>query len=193
MSAFDNITKKIAEKNAEIDALKKAHMKELQSSFNEIIKLFFEECPKVQAVVWSQYTPYFNDGDECVFRINEPHFIVDGFDVDDLKDPYEYEDDDEYKTLECVGFGHMSLEDQLLKYKKELNQPNVSDWAKGYYLKYIARLENQFEEFPGYDKKISAFVKMLNDNEDVLQEVYGDHVAVYLTPEKVIIEDYSHD
>jgi len=33
MSAFDNITKKIAEKNAEIDALKKAHMKELQSSF----------------------------------------------------------------------------------------------------------------------------------------------------------------
>ena len=191
MSAFDNITKKIAEKNAEIDALKKAYMKELQSSFNEIIKLFFEECPKVQAVVWSQYTPYFNDGDECVFRINEPHFIVDGFDVDDLKDPYEYEDDDVCKTLQYSSY--QTLEEILIRYKNELAKPHVSDWAKGYYPKYIAQLENQLEEFPGYDKKISAFVKMLNDNEDVLQEVYGDHVAVYLTPEKVIIEDYSHD
>lgn len=191
MSAFDNITKKIAEKNAEIDALKKAHMKELQSSFNEIIKLFFEECPKVQAVVWSQYTPYFNDGDECVFSINDPHFIVDGFDVDDLKDPYEYEDDDVCKTLDYVGY--QTLEENIIHYKNELAKPHASDWAKGYYPKYIAQVEKQIEEFPGYSDKISAFVKLLNGNQDVLQEVYGDHVAIYLTPEKVIVEEYSHD
>jgi hypothetical protein len=27
----------------------------------------------------------------------------------------------------------------------------------------------------------------------MLREVYGDHVAVYLTPGEVIVEEYSHD
>jgi hypothetical protein len=191
MSAFDNITKKIAQKNEELAELKKTYMKELQGEFNEIIKLFFEECPKVQAVVWSQYTPYFNDGDECVFSLNDPYFVVDGFDSDDLKDPYEYEDDDKYRTL--LYNGYQTLSDQLVYYKKKLEEPNLSDWDKGYYPNYIAKIEKQFVEFPGYEAKLEAFAALLSANEEMLQKVYGDHVAVYLTPEKDIVEEYSHD
>lgn len=40
MSAFENITNKIAEQNAKLEELRKAHMKELQGDFNQIIKLF---------------------------------------------------------------------------------------------------------------------------------------------------------
>jgi hypothetical protein len=37
-------------------------------------KTFFDACPNVKAVRWEQYTPYFNDGEECVFSVNEPTF-----------------------------------------------------------------------------------------------------------------------
>lgn len=31
---------------------------------------YFEKHPDVETVAWSQYTPYFMDGDECVFGVN---------------------------------------------------------------------------------------------------------------------------
>jgi hypothetical protein len=192
MSAFENITNKIAEQNAKIEELRKAHMKSLQADFNEIIKLFFDECPKVQAVVWSQYTPYFNDGDECVFSVNEPCFVTKNFDRESLENPYEYEDDDEYGCLKVPSYV-ADWDAEIARDKAELAKPNASDWVKGYYPKCIASLEAMKTEFPGYDVKIKAFAQLLSDNEDMLREVYGDHVAVYLTPGEVIVEEYSHD
>lgn len=192
MSAFENITNKIAEQNAKIEALRKAHMKELQGDFNQIIKLFFDECPKVQAVVWSQYTPYFNDGDECVFSVNEPCFITKNFDRDDLENPYEYEDSDQYGTLSVPSYVG-DWQAMINRSRSDMSKPNASDWAKEYYPKHIAELEQMQREFPGYDVKIKAFAKLLEDNEDMLREVYGDHVAVYLTHDEVIVDEYDHD
>lgn len=82
----------------ELRALMDEKMKELQetgkNAFKECVKVFFQACPEVQAVVWSQYTPYFNDGDECTFGVNEVTFVLQNFDRDDLLNPYEYEDDE---------------------------------------------------------------------------------------------------
>lgn len=192
MSAFENITNKIAEQNAKLEAMRKAHMKELQEDFNKIITLFFEECPKVQAVVWSQYTPYFNDGDECVFGVNDPCFVTKNFDRDDLQNPYEYEDADEYGCL-SIPLYVADWDAEIKRDKATLAKPNASDWVKGYYPKAIAALEQMKIDFPGYDVKIKAFAQLLSDNEDMLKEVYGDHAAVYLTPGEVIVEEYSHD
>ena len=33
----------------------------------DAFKSFFDKFPNVEAVRWTQYTPHFNDGDECVF------------------------------------------------------------------------------------------------------------------------------
>lgn len=192
MSAFENITNRIAEQNAKIEEMRKAHMKSLQADFHEIIKLFFDECPKVQAVIWSQYTPYFNDGEECIFSINQPNFVTKNFDREDLQNPYEYEDDDEYGCLKVPSYV-ANWDAEIARDKAELAKPTASDWVKGYYPECIAALEEMQKEFPGYDIKIKAFAGLLEDNEDMLREVYGDHVAVYLTADEVIVEEYSHD
>lgn len=192
MSAFEKITNKIAEQNAKLEELKKAHMKELQCDFNEIIKLFFDECPGIQAVIWSQYTPYFNDGDECVFRVNEPCFITKNFNEEDLLNPYEYEEEDDFGTLKIPSYVG-TWDDEIARDKAEIAKPNASDWAKEYYPKCIAALEQMKIDFPGYDVKIKAFAELLDQNEDMLKEVYGDHVSVYLTPTEVIVEEYIHD
>lgn len=192
MSAFENITNKIAEQNAKLEEMRKAHMKSIQTDFNEIIKLFFDECPKIQAVIWTQYTPYFNDGDECVFSVNEPYFITKNFDREDLLNPYEYEDDDKYVTLKIPSYT-ANWDEEIACNKAELAKPTASDWVKGYYPKRIAALEQMKIDFPEYDVKIKAFANLLEENEDLLKEVYGDDAAVYLTPNEVVIEEYAHD
>lgn len=38
----------------------------------ELLKDFFSAFPEIKTVRWTQYTPYFNDGDACVFSVGEP-------------------------------------------------------------------------------------------------------------------------
>lgn len=39
----------------------------------------FVELPEIAGMRWSQYTPYFNDGDQCVFRLHyDLELLVDG-------------------------------------------------------------------------------------------------------------------
>ena len=43
--------------------------------FGKVMKKFFESFPEVERIVWTQYTPYFNDGDPCEFTIGEMFFV----------------------------------------------------------------------------------------------------------------------
>ena len=54
--------------NTELAALRKSYQERSQSILKEMFKLFFDENPEVKVVGWRQYTPYFNDGEECVFN-----------------------------------------------------------------------------------------------------------------------------
>jgi hypothetical protein len=50
-------------------ALQKEFQTTAQALFKETTKEFFEQNPLVKAIVWTQYTPYFNDGDTCEFSV----------------------------------------------------------------------------------------------------------------------------
>lgn len=49
---------------------KKALSDELKKDFPAILKPLFDKYPSVEKIRWTQYTPYFNDGDECTFSAN---------------------------------------------------------------------------------------------------------------------------
>lgn len=160
--SFEVIANKITEAKARVEELKKTYAEEMQTEFQKVAKVFFEEVPAVQAVVWSQYTPYFNDGDECVFSVHEPEFVTENFDPDDPQAPYEYGDEDEYKS--------------------------ISAWAKDFRMDEKLAIVTQSEL-----DKIYAFADIITKNEDMMKEIYGDHVAVYLTKDETIVQKYSHD
>ncbi len=44
----------------------------------ENFKKTFEKYPMLERVSWTQYTPYFNDGDECTFRSNHEYADIEG-------------------------------------------------------------------------------------------------------------------
>lgn len=68
--------------------LKAAKEKELQKLLEKEGKEMLDQlfAPVLDAgleVRWQQYTPYFNDGDACTFRVGEPEFRVTGKEEDD--------------------------------------------------------------------------------------------------------------
>lgn len=54
-----------------------------EAAVKSLIAEFFAANPTIEAVKWTQYTPYFNDGDPCVFHVGETYARVDGVEGDD--------------------------------------------------------------------------------------------------------------
>lgn len=80
----------LKEMNAELEQLKAKHLEKSKAMFTDVAKQLFEKHAVLQSFRWTQYTPYFNDGDECVFsaRVDQPD--MNGMD---------YYDDELYEKL----------------------------------------------------------------------------------------------
>lgn len=59
------------DKKKELDSLVEKEGRSILSGF---FSDFFADNPDIHGIKWTQYTPYFMDGDPCVFGMNEPHF-----------------------------------------------------------------------------------------------------------------------
>lgn len=64
----------------------------MRNSMKQFFVEFFKENPSINAVIWTQYTPYFNDGDACEFSVNGPCFTnALGEDLNDISPWGEYD------------------------------------------------------------------------------------------------------
>ena len=52
-------------------AAKKRYMEDGENVVRSAIQDFFTQNPDIKTLWWTQYTPYFNDGEACVFGIGE--------------------------------------------------------------------------------------------------------------------------
>lgn len=52
---------------AEFEKVHKEFKEKAQSLLKESFKDFWDNNPKIEMVTWTQYTPYFNDGEPCEF------------------------------------------------------------------------------------------------------------------------------
>jgi len=67
-----NIDEYLARKK-ELETLLK---KEGKSAIMDFFGTFMEKNPEIKAIRWMQYTPYFNDGDACVFGLGDPYYLT---------------------------------------------------------------------------------------------------------------------
>jgi hypothetical protein len=67
---------------AQIKAMRAEYQKKIETEGKAALKeefaAFFRDNPKITAVRWRQYTPYFNDGDACTFGVREFYYKIDG-------------------------------------------------------------------------------------------------------------------
>ena len=142
------------------DLLKmKAEMKaKMKAQFDSTVKNFFKVVPKMKAITWVQYSPYFNDGDECVFHVRSVSVL--NF-VPEYFSRY-YEDDLSEDNKEKIVVGDYSTFNEDLLSAEEL-------------------------------EACKAVQNFINENEDLMYDLYDNHVSVRITENGTEVEGYDHD
>lgn len=156
MSAILQLNEKLKAFEKQKQDLIKALRKDLKS----VLKELFTTIPEIKTIYWTQYTPYFMDGDECIFGINE--IMVSNTDKAFVSYP---EDLEEY----------LEEEDS----EKHL----WADYATSVNKKLITNAEHR--------KTLREFVNIIHKSDDLIKEIFGDHVRVIGTKTGFRIEDYS--
>jgi hypothetical protein len=169
-----SIQNKLNDLIAAQEALAKKFREEAQELFKDVTKEFFATNPGIKAVVWTQYTPYFNDGDECIFSVNAPTFTnAEGDDLEDVTAWGEYDGDNESVwAAENLGW--------------------VLDRGRKYHEKEAALIEAS----GGIDmKSVDAFSAMLQSTEmePVMLAMFENHVKVTATAQGFDVSEYDHD
>lgn len=136
-----------------------------QQKLKEVFRLFWESNPNVHLITWTQYTPYFNDGSECVFSLSEIFFS-------NLADSNEFKNID-YDTYEG------DLENIWVS-------SSDGDWENGKLKKDSQKMDFNMAE------ELSNFLQS-DSMEDVLKLLLEDHVKVFATREGFTAVYYEHD
>lgn len=170
----------IEKQRAELEAIQEKFLEQNQETFKELVKKFFELAPEVKLVGWSQYTPYFNDGETCEFGVNEVYFVLEDVDLDEVSSAYELE---EYKHVP-IPYRPASYEDTLKEYKAYAE--GKSGWA-------VERAEAIQEISKECFDVCVQLDNLISKNEDLMLATFGDHAEIYMTREEIIVEESHHD
>lgn len=155
----------------EIREMAKANGAELVRELAE--PLFTLGVPKIR---WTQYTPFFNDGDSCEFSVHDAHVFIE----DEEDEVYSY--DLERQFEEYQPWSGCSAEENE-RYRQSDNDRTDALIAMG-----ITK-DNASE----ISEALSQFSKFICGNEQLMQMAFGDHVEVTVTPDGVTVEEYNHD
>lgn len=75
-----------------IQEKKRQMIEQFRTEFATIGAAFFEAVPRLKSLTWTQYTPYFMDGDPCEFSVNTVSFATD--ENEELENYREFEEAD---------------------------------------------------------------------------------------------------
>lgn len=153
--------------------------------FEPLVRALLDD-PTIVEFGWSQYTPYFNDGDPCVFSANGlwVRTVADGapktHDDDEDEDSYDDEEPDEDKL--SVVYGHPTLG------KTEWRWLHIDGRTIRQFHSYIGPDQARMERCVELDQAIQggAF-------DDVLIGSFGDHAKILVKKTNIIVEFYDHD
>lgn len=214
---FKALEENFKQLNAQMEAARK-EMQEKSTGFVELAcKQFFDACPEVEAVTWTQYTPYFNDGETCEFSVHDKYFILVGDeDPDDYEGSVTYNEKDLAKAEKDLAEAVAYMNDPIAwaeKYKREYRARYGREYSSGYYgsqpkpypsdpaeaQERIDQIKEFLEKYPdGTMERIETAFKTLSKalnliDEDIMQAIYGDHVRVTITRAGTEIDEYDHD
>lgn len=164
---------KIKELKAKYQAIKKEMGESGKTALKEVFSEFFEKHPEIKGISWTQYTPYFNDGDTCIFSINDPEFKLHPKCIKDL-------DEDVKKDF----FEYVSEEDYLSDIYSTNNEQC--------FLSVITDKKNKTDAENQLIKDAKEVLEAFSLGE-IFKNTFGDHVKVIATRKGFNVEEYEHD
>jgi hypothetical protein len=186
---------------------------ESRSVLNESFIEFFTKNPEFKSVFWTQYTPHFMDGDECVFSVNDVYVkLVDDEEAEedegsDIPDPA-------YRVRILEHLRDAQADDALFAKDPVAHNAKNNRWKSPnytyklrtpYHEKQLAEHDARVEALGGVEKarKLYEARKGMENtiayiNEEFMKMMFGDHVRVEVSLDKhgnvlYDIEEYDHD
>lgn len=170
---FDKLERNMDEFQKEADKLK-AQMTEIgKANFTKVAKELFDKHPLLVAITWTQYTPYFNDGDECIFGVQEPEYTVLKSDIENNVDS------DEWTGRKPSEWQYEPK--NYVHYKNEIEAYN----------KLVA--EHGTEVLKALEDDMERFFKFIQSYDDLMKALFGDHAIIHIDANGVSVEEYEHD
>ncbi len=128
MKSFDALNEKLAE-------MQKKFTEEGSKLFEEICKEVFEAYPELYSFSWTQYTPYFADGDECIFGVNEVSRIngFSDYDEDEEEDQTTESGEALFNIFEGYSYDGKNRETKIVKELNKFIQSAPDDILKAIY------------------------------------------------------------
>lgn len=180
----NQILENIKAELAAFEEKKKAMLSELQAQFPAMFTELFKQAPKLKSFGWTQYTPYFNDGDTCEFGVNFDYPYING-----VSEDYDEEGD---ISIKMHAYKTLATEEDV-RINDEVAEKSYS-WYKG---KQIG--DNGLCYNEKYDAAAADIVNQIKDvlhsiPEDFFKDMFGDHCKVTLYADgKIDVEGYDHD
>lgn len=149
----------------------RAEQKSLEE-FQAILQPVLDD-PTIAWVAWRQYTPYFNDGDPCVFRAQSAQMAL-----KEQPDPREEDDYDYYD--EFPGYSDTTTKWFGMRERDAHYQRTGA---------YTGPDEARFDRCLALSHAIGS-----GSFDDVLLNAFGDHAIITITPKVGIdVETFDHD
>ena len=169
----ESLWKHFREEQHKFEESKKALSKMGKDLFTRETIRIFKNYPRVISFGWTQYTPYFMDGDPCVFYANTDYFYVNGWDSE---------------IDECTRwFDQKEVGDNLFK---ECGKEDRT-WDRD---KNAWKVSQNKKYNPKSEEAIDAISNLLTalSEEDFLN-FFGDHALVAVTKDGLTVHDWEHD
>ena len=179
----------------EYESVKLAFQAKMKAEFEPIFQEFFKAFPEIKMIAWTQYTPYFNDGDTCEFGVNDKVFVA----VDAVKKYEEDEDEDEDEDTDRVSIYDLEYEYEfpykkphafVYEYAAKTNDPYYTKQVDVYEQKK-AELGPRFVEVCDGVEAMETYLSGIP--EEIYLAAFGDHVEVRVTKDGIDVEEHEHD
>jgi len=153
--------------------LHRKFQEQAQALFKEITKEFFDKNPGITGVVWTQYTPYFNDGDTCEFRVGDPTFTNAPID-----------------ELSSISYGEYDGDTEGVWAAENISYVLTSDrdWYKEDAALIRASGGVDVESCDLFNKAVCS-----GEMEDIMKAMFGDHAKVIATRDGFEVEEFDHE
>jgi len=184
LSTVKQIQSKLSAIQKQIDKLEKQAVKESEKLISKGFKEIFKKHPDLQSFSWTQYTPYFNDGDECTFSANTESIYIN--------------DEEEEDSV----YGAEQFLEKLLHPTKAINQlkKRIEEYKKDKYdyswlESEIQRIQNGSVDEARHRLNLLKDIEQIlsNIDNDCYRSMFGDHVRVTVTKDGWSTESYEHD
>jgi hypothetical protein len=180
---FNNITTELEKEFAQLEA-------KMRGIAGEAIKKLFNAVPELYMMTWNQYMPYFNDGEECTFSVNETSFLANPELISSFFEHYGIDSEDEEVLLEFLSdeYNFNSFEEPNDYYKEgHVKRQSYNELVERIGSKRVKEIENL----------LNSYTSLVQTCSDGFKAAFGEHSKITVTRKgteiNIQVEEYDHD